>query len=118
MAAAISHDGRKELFQHLGACILMVTVLGIVHREGAKLAGEMAYVMQQRADDDLFGLAVALGDRGTLQHVFAHRHGLAKVFIAAAPIKDRADEGNDVLCRQIVDIRFIPASKTAARIIA
>jgi hypothetical protein len=59
VSAAIGHDGRKEPLQYLGTCVLVMAVLGVVHREGTEFAGEMADVVQQRADDDFFGLAVA-----------------------------------------------------------
>ena len=95
VSAAISYHRRKEPLQHLSACILVVAVFDVVHCEGAKLAGEMADVMQQCADDDLFGLGVVLGHRRSLKHVFAHGHGLAQIFFIAAPIEDRADEGDN-----------------------
>jgi hypothetical protein len=54
-----------------------------------------------------------------LQHVFAHRHGLAQVFLTAAPIEDRADEGDNCLGSQSVDIwPHSAASSTPSRHIA
>ena len=51
--AAIGDDAWKETLQYLRAGIFVMSVFGVVHREGAKFRREMSDVMEQGTDNNL-----------------------------------------------------------------
>ena len=60
----------EESPKHPRPGLLVMSIVGVLHAEGAELRYEMPDVVQERGDDDLVAHPLLCGEGGRLQHVF------------------------------------------------
>ena len=97
VAHAVRDRGGEKTLQHPRSGLLVKTVFGVVHGEGAEFAGKMPDVVQQRGDDGDLVLPAPFRERCALEHVLGHGHGLAEILLAAAALEDIPEERDDVV---------------------
>jgi hypothetical protein len=92
--------GKKR--KNFGSRFFVKLDVRIFHRKCAELAREVADVVQEGGHNDLFALALLLGQMCALQHVLSHCYGPAEILLSSSPIEDVSEKRHNGLWREII----------------